>query len=628
LTDSLQQLIVLWRNAGELPLGATVLSFLPPSAEESLRQRHCGTVISARDVSRSVRAATQTLYIDLVAAVGTALCEGRTLRERVGTLHGVSRWWFHPVSFRDCESDPAYDRLVAAETIRATQGESGKLQLHGAPADLAAALSSRYEVQLVAPQPKSSRVRTILRALASRVGMMFRELRHLRAARPFGIAGRFDVALSAFWDWSIARDRRSGRLEDRYFKQLAARLKRDGVSVKSLAWLDPDSEPGMKGRTLKAVLRPLRGRDDVILLQGELGTLDVVRAYTDFSPWRAYRAIRNSRAFRDAFNRAGFDYFPLLDLQLSRGFLGASLPNCELVFRATQRSLSRHHCDAFVSFLEHFPHARAQYAAASSTQVMAWAVQHASYCHEKTFLILDADRELGGAPDSLECPHPDAVCAAGELGRQLFLESGYRPADVRVTGSPRYDHIAVSQAKRAPQRLRTKILLAASLTVDPELDMIEAVVAATAERDDIDLVLRNHPFRRIDREARFVPFRSRVIVSAASLQQDLDAADLIIFSYSTVAEEAFLAGKAVWQWLPAGFHGSALAEVWAVPQFSTVESLRRALDNALREGFESPAPDAQRQVARALFGPCDGKAADRVAAEIGFVLKRNIRRTP
>jgi surface carbohydrate biosynthesis protein (TIGR04326 family) len=409
---------------------------------------------------------------------------------------------------------------------------------------------------------------------------------------------------------------------DRYFRELPKELRAAAVRVAWFTWLDPDSEPGKENRRLDDVVEPARQRDDVVILQNELTAADIARAYLAFGALTAYVKSRRLPSLRRAFISEGLDYFPLFDTALIQGFAGARVPNCELVLKATRRALDRYKPYAFVSFLEHFPYARSQYAACRSASVKSWIVQHASYCNEKTFLRLSPSVESAGVPDSLACPTADAVCAAGDLAAQMFLDSGYRATAVSVTGSPRYDHVilrnAVARATGGP-----RILLATSLAVEPQIDMIEAVVAATSGLETIELVLRNHPFQAIHRNSRLAPLRGRFVVSEASLQEDLDSCDVVIFSYSTVAEEAFLAGRPVWQWLPRGFNGSALAAVWPIPQFSTISDLRDALERSLKFGFEPPAPDAQAAVASALFGPCDGRAAERVAAAITRDKKRS-----
>src|SRR5437867_101950 len=137
MVDRNSELIVCWREAGAFPEEATILSFLPPREHESLRLRHRGTVIAGREASKGVRTTARRRYLDMVAAAGiTTDDDGLTLRERVGAVAGASRWWFHPVSFRDCESDPAYDQIVAVETIRSLSRDASSLILVGAPLEL------------------------------------------------------------------------------------------------------------------------------------------------------------------------------------------------------------------------------------------------------------------------------------------------------------------------------------------------------------------------------------------------------------------------------------------------------------------------------------------------------------
>ena len=607
--------VICWRDPGKLRESTRILSFLAPRAHDALEARHPGHVASAREMSGIVRPHSRALYRDMVAALGTSLDEnGQTLRQRLATLEGGSRWWFHPVSFRDCESDPAYDWLVAIETIVRFAGDADVIELHGAPAEIVAVLRSRYQLREIDSEQSASLMKAFVRSILSRVRMTIREIRHSRAAKQVVVGGTFEVALSAFWDWSVRPDGR-GKLVDRYFGRLPEALNTDQTSVGFLAWLDSDTEPGKGKRSLRSVLAPLRERQDVAILQGQLRWAEIVRAYCDFAPLRMWLSSKNRRSFRAPFLRGGLDYFPLFRRQLLAGFTGASLPNCELVFRATLRAMLRHEPAMFVSFLEHFPHARAQYLAARTAGIRSSIVQHASYCHDKTFLILEPSSEFAGKPDGQSCPHGDIVFAAGDHSRDMFVESGYPPESLLTTGSPRYDHVSAAALGEKKAAMRPRILLAASLTADVEIDMVEAVAAA-GENLEVDLVLRNHPFRRIDAMPRFAPFKSLISISSDTLEGDLRAADLIMFTYSTVAEEAFLAGKPVWQWVPMCFNGSALAEVWPIPQFSRIIDLRSALQTALLTGFKAPNHEERRIVAGKLFGPCDGKAADRVSQRI------------
>ncbi|MCX5788581.1 MAG: hypothetical protein NTX64_08800 [Elusimicrobia bacterium] len=145
------RLWVLWRPAGEKPAAdQPVLSFLSPPEEESL-EKSC-RLIRAREVVQDVREAARSRYLRLVANIGLArLSDGRTLRQALARPGEASRWWFHPVSFKDPDGsgDRAYDWLLTVETVRAAAARSGALELFlwGAPAEVEAVLAQGFSVR-------------------------------------------------------------------------------------------------------------------------------------------------------------------------------------------------------------------------------------------------------------------------------------------------------------------------------------------------------------------------------------------------------------------------------------------------------------------------------------------------
>jgi len=196
---------------------------------------------------------------------------------------------------------------------------------------------------------------------------------------------------------------------------------------------------------------------------------------------------------------------------------------------------------------------------------------------------------------------------------------------VLLTGSPRYDDtFFLSSGDEAPVgeghhgRSRghgpIQLLLTLSLHLDTEIEMIDAVCAAVEGLSGIKLSYRNHPFSRIEQHPGFNKYKDCVELARGSLEEDLAQADLILFTYSTVAEEALLMGKPVWQWLPMGFNGSALAEVVAIPQFGSVAHLRKMLrDFRLDPDCFIPEAETRRLALERLFYPGDGQAAKRIA---------------
>ncbi len=607
-----------------------ILSFLPPSLEDWLSRTHAGIVICAREASRHVRAQARRLYIDLVAHIGAVpYSPGQSFRKALAPPGQTSRWWYHPVAFKGCESDPTFDRIIAVLTIRLVAEQYGvkKLVLVGAPQEMVMVLKNAFEIEEKKTCKSFSLMWLCLHGLASRIKyvlLAFREWlalqRHLRIPQ-----GAFDVCFSGFWDWSVWWDEQAQSLTDRYFKGLPSELRRQSAStVGWFAWFDPRVAHEKKPRSLAEMLRPLRSLKNVVILQLLLKPWDIVKAVVDLRPLAVFLRIHRRRIFRESFRAQGFDFYPLFSGRLFSGFLDSTLPHFELVSLATARACDQYRSKTFISFLEHFLHARAQYEGVrrSGNHTVSYAIQHASYCYEKTFLSLHSTLEWEGEPDGCSVPHPDYVCAMGTLGQELFLESGYPKERVLLTGSSRYDDLKVLSTDASPsiqgtRAGRVRLLMVASLHIDLELNMLGAVFSAARDVEDIQLLFRNHPFSQVERHPGFIPFKDSVELTSGSLEEDLDQADLIIFTYSTIAEEAFLRNKPVWQWLPLGFNGSALVEVATIPQFWSVAGLRSALRD-FRDHPQRflPGLDARRLALERLFYRGDGKASMRIASAV------------
>ena len=627
----LSQLWVCWKKPGAPPSGDTpVLSFLSPASEEEFERERQGVMIHAREASAVIRSEAREVYLNLVARIGIAPCRnGLTLRRALARQGRASWWWYHYVALKSCELDPMFEWIIAVLTIRAVaeKHRMNKLVFIGAPWEVVAVLKSVFVVEERDTQQPKRKWWIRLRDLGSRAKyaatMMWQWIairRHTQLP-----VGPFDVVFSSFWDWSVSWDERAQSLSDQYFKRLPEELKWRGVSFTGwFAWFDPHSGPGNENRRLEDALAPLNGRENVVILQSLLHPWDILRALGDFHPLATFLRVYKRSAFKEVFQENGLDYYPLFSERLLRGFLDASLPRCELVALATERACRRYRPEVALSFLEHFPYSRAHYEGVRRAEngTICCAVQHASYNHEKTFFFLHPSLEFKGEPDGCAVPHPDYVCAMGILGQELFLECGYPKKRVLLTGSPRYDHISVSFPEPLPRsqgRLLKgsegiSLLMVSTLNLNLEMEMLEAVCAAARDVTGVKLMFRNHPFNKIEKHGCFDTYKAQVEITQGSLDEDLNQADLIFFTYSTVAEEAFLRGKPVWQWLPLGFNGSALAEVETIPQFRSVVSLRRALRDFQADPSRFlPEMETRQGVVERLFFRGDGGAAKRIA---------------
>lgn len=592
------------------PLAAadTVLSFMPPAAERAFAERFTGKLLHGRELTARSYEQARSLYLGLSASLAARVDgRGRTLRQDM-ISDGTSLWWYHPLSAKDCESDPAFGRILALMVIENQMEALGvqSLTVWGCPEDLRLCLASKRKVSARPGVPRriGAWLETWPRALAARLAFGVKTCLQLALAPAAKTMKRADVLLSCIWDWSFSVDKDG--ITDRYYKALPGALVEKGWSVGWLAWSDS--------------LRPPPRHEALILLQSFLSTADVRKSILDLRPLRAYLRRRRDPSFRGFFTWNGFDLFPLFERRLLRGFSDGCIPRNVLISLATERVCSAFKPQALLSFLEHYPFSRAHYAGARRAGgVVSAAVQHASFCRQKLCVLLDPELEFNGKPDGQAVPVPDHVFAMGSAALKAFGECGYPPARVHMTGSPRYDYLRRLDAPSAPG-FPLRLMVAPSLYPDVEIDLLEAAAAA-AEGLPVTLRLRDHPMARTSAHRRFQPLAERFELSHGSLEDDLRWADIVLFTYSTVGEEAVMANRQAWQWLPLSFNYSALAEICAIPRFGSVSALRRALERAGKAG---PSPQEQAHVETEIFFKADGNAAGRIAAVLPGLFRRNL----
>jgi len=612
------------------PIPSTVLSFLPPDQEAELEGLESITVIRARELSLKVREAARRAYLDLVARIGTVPNrEGVTLRQALGSPGRASRWWYHPLSFKDAERDPLFQSIVALFTVKAATEtrRASRLILVGCPDPIARVLRQAFAVDTQAVPQADSMGTRLVRGLVARMRCLFTlvRIRWVVGSSSGWPSCSVDVLLQGFWDWSVWWDEQRGGLYDRYFQAVPQLLAQPrGESVGWMLWVEPDFEPGKRGRVLSNVVASLRRSRNTLVLQSYLRWRDIFRAVADLGPLLTCWASSRREAFQRACQHENWDFAPLVAGGMLEGLASPDLALGELMALAVERAVREANPASIGCFLEHFPRSRAVYEGSrrAKPRILCWTIQHASYSHEKTFLVLSPEREFNGTPDGCAVPHPDVVFAMGEYGRSLFLECGYADDRVVATGSPRFDHVRmrgvhVRQSGLGAPQGGMRILLVASQAVEYELDMIAAVTAATKDDESCELIVTSHPFSPVEAHSGFLPFRGRVSVTRQPWAEAIRTTDLVLFTYSTVAEEAFLLGMPVWQWLPWQFHGSALGEVLPIPRFASVPALRQAL-KAFRADPARFYPTAEQQaiVEERLFYRADGRGAERVTTAL------------
>nr|WP_319395150.1 F-box protein [uncultured Desulfobacter sp.] len=601
-----------------------ILSFLSPKTEQHLIEKFAGQVLIGRSRMDAVREQARNFYVDIVARMGASPCSNKkSLRQILATSGSNTCWWYHFCSNKDVEADLTYNYILQIFTI-ADIADSNKIErivLHGDANKVAAVLANRYDLSEM-EHTTSNWPESPLRALLNRFKFGVSSLYHhwLLALHTRLPEKRPEIVLQGFYDWSLSFDAKDGTVKDNYFKNVPNVLAQHKKSFAWILWFSPHSTLKGSPKKLKACLKKVKSHPQFIFLQKFITPFDIIREIFNFVPLIKYLRVRKSKSFQQIFKHRKMDFYPLFKQKLLYHFLDYSLPFFLLIEQSSRSSFQRYQPRLALTFLELFLHSRAFYTGGrrGNPDTIFFTMQHASYNKEKLFFVMDPQKEYHGLPDGYPMPKPDYAFTMGQMGQRILLENGYPAKKVFLTGSGRYDHInGKSDNRKKETSYPLTILLATSLNVRLEMEMVEAVSIAARGIPRLRLLLRSHPFSKIENQAAFEPYRIQFDVSTGSLAEDLQQADLVVFTYSTVAEEALIQGIPVWQWLPLGFNGSAIGELPQIEHFSSVDELRKGfLQFSENPNQFSPGQETIDQVTSQCFFKTDGGAAQRIAAHM------------
>ncbi|MDQ7822525.1 MAG: hypothetical protein RDV48_06985 [Candidatus Eremiobacteraeota bacterium] len=622
----MDELYAYWQLPRRLPdEDSTILSFLSPKKEIELQKKFRGNIINARDIAIKVKDEAIRAYLELIAGLGATPIKERgniTLRQALRGTNGYSKWWFHKVSHRDCESDKTFNHIIEIAILQSVIKAKNykKVFLYECSEQVFKVLRSRFPVDGIRIYRQHGIAYIFLRGLLSRVKEFFLFLYYKHRTRKIHCNEKIlDVVFSGFLDWSV-REKKGGGIEDRFFRSLPEVLLAKGLRTGWFIWLDPRVEPVIRGKKLEPLIEFLNNNDKVILLQNFLSLIDCLRALTDFSSLFCYLKYCQDLSFRELFIYNGLDYYPLLREPLYYGFINGTLPRLEMVFLAASRAFKKYAPKITMSFLELYPYSRAFYlgAQSSAVPVLNYAMQHASYSREKVFGIIDPEREYHGSPDDCPIPSPHGVFVMGDLGKEVFISNGFPEERVFLTGSSRYENIKTTPFEnKTGENESIRLLIVASLDRDADIELLEAVCLATSNIDMIKVHLRNHPFAHLDQHPQFVEFRKRISITDDNLEEDVKKADLILFSNSSVAEEALIRGKPVWQWRSKTYNSSVFRDIGGIPFFTSVAALEKAIKEfQISPEQYSPSKELRAEVLRKCFYLGDGKESERISQVI------------
>jgi surface carbohydrate biosynthesis protein (TIGR04326 family) len=616
--------------AQDPPAQALVLSFLAPGAETEMEDRWGPRIVSGRALVQEVRSRARAEYLRLIARTGATPCVGgRTLRQALQGPGNYSRWWFLGVTEKDCfwDEDTIYLTVLQLMAVRdlCERYRLERVRLHGAVPAFAAALGQRAPTRGAVADLAGALALGLLgrlRLLVEYVGMWW-TLRRL----PLPAGEHRDVLLQGYWDWTV-RPENQGGLRDRYFTDLPAELAGRGLSVGWLASCELDSEPWRRGRKRHDVLAASSGYPEVTLLERYLTPGDILRTVCDLRyPVHLTRAV-SGRAFRRLCSVGGFDLYPLVRRQLLRSGWNSTVCRLQLVAMATARACRHLRPMVVLTSFELFLRSRALYAGvrACSPRARVWAAQHAAYSSDKTLGVFDPDIEVRGTPDGCAVPAPDGIFVMGDLSRRIWEGNGFAGESVVLTGGLRYQAVGIEPRVAEAAGGHITLLLAGGMCEAAHVDLCAAALSATSGLGSVRLHWRDHPHYSFSRSRSFRRFRGSITVTSCPLDEDLQAADLVLFSQTGLAEEALLRGIPTWQWLWPGFNASPFLDVPVIPSFTSVSALRRELQAFMQDPERyQPTVEVQRRVLYECFGPDPAGASARIADAIQHMITADAR---
>lgn len=627
-------------QTGNRPPHVLVLSFMGPETEAQYEEKIGSRFVSARLIAEKVRVEARKIFTEMITRIASSPCiSGKTLREHLKGRDGISRWWYHRLSDKDSvgiHSD--YTTIIRLYCIKFVAKEHGisVIRVYGSKRNFVRSLKNTFQVVLHKPVYSGFPFRPIfvfLRALAGRVYFVAYYLYLLTIFRKLSLQEKkdFDVLLQGYWDWSVT-PQPVGGLKDRYFTNLPGMLRDMGYRVGWLARFSPQHEVWQRKRPLKDVAHGLQQYTDVILIEYFVRVSDIFRIAMNMRYILVWLTFSCSGKFRSLFMKDGLNFYPVFKDSLSSPFFSTGILHSELMSLGVERVCSSLCPKMILTFLELFIESRPIYAGAkrADPHVKIYTAQHAAYCSDKAFGTIDRDVELKGLPDGCPMPAPDGIFAMGELSSRMWLKNGYLKDKVLLTGGLRYRHLKIANARNAGKKSgNITILLIAGMNEYLDFDMCEAICRATEGETSVLLRIRNHPSYWITDMDGFRRFRSRIEVSTVKdAYEDLSNADLVMFTHSSLSEEALLMGIPVWQWLWAGFNTSVFVDMpGAIPCFTSVLKLKAALKEIIAdESRFRPTDEVKLMVLENCFGQDPGGATAAIAEEIKRQLNQSVRK--
>jgi len=226
---------------------------------------------------------------------------------------------------------------------------------------------------------------------------------------------------------------------------------------------------------------------------------------------------------------------------------------------------------------------------------------------------------------------------AGESAKKIYIERGFPPENIFVTGQPRFDALFTQKFNKEKTMAELGIPAGKKIAVlatqgqiyrteKEQRELVETVVKATAEFPELQLVIKPHPQEDPQYYSRLLKMMGQggpIVRQDIDLYQLLNASDLLITAFSTTALEAMLLDKPVITINLTGQpdlmpYASSGAAIGVYRREDLVPAMRKALFDA--EMRKALAEGRKAFISEHAYKP-DGQASKRVAEVIHKLIK-------
>lgn len=368
---------------------------------------------------------------------------------------------------------------------------------------------------------------------------------------------------------------------------------------------------------------------DSFILDAEFRILDVVRCYLNFRSMWSYGRLRRTaqdRATCDTLSEAVDDLLRRVAWRSSC----VELPVMQVLERATMRTAQKCQCRVYMLYCFEFIYGRAivhglRTAGAESVAVL----QHGPMTAMKLLYSGQASEfEHGSMPSPL--PLADSYIVDSSGAERLLLNRGVPELRIQVLGPARLDHLTYDERKGTTASSiegRDPYVVLVAPGLHDTAQVVRCVVDVLHDQCAVRVLIRPHPKvgerrvrhiieKALDGRKALVPYE---IVASTSFASCCAQADLFVATYSTVAIEAVFYGVPVVQLMANSIPDMGLFADSEVPvqRVWECEELRDVVQRYVRDPQSARAYlSALNPIVDHALGPCDGRAASRIAQHI------------